>query len=125
MGFAEQHTAALLVLATYLQRDDAAASGAAACGCFGFLGLVIVATLALNILLLVWVAKDAKNRGMDSPVLWMIVVMVTGIVGFMIYLLVRPQGTLVRCPNCSNRRLPISARCPHCGNASNSPASTF
>lgn len=124
MELAGQYTVALLVLAIYFQRDDAA-SGAAACGCFGFLGLVIIATLALNILLLVWVAKDAKNRGMDNPVLWMILVMVTGIIGFVIYLLVRPQGPLVRCPNCSNRRLPISAKCPHCGTASNSPASTF
>jgi hypothetical protein len=103
------------ILSTYLQRDDAA-GGAAACGCLGFFGLIIVGLIALNIALLVWVAKDAKNRGMDNAVLWMILVMLTGLIGFIIYILVRPQGNLIACPQCGNKRLQVSAKCPHCGN---------
>jgi Mn2+/Fe2+ NRAMP family transporter len=105
-----------LSFATYFQRDDAA-GGAAACGCLGFFGLIIIAFIALNIALLVWVAKDAKNRGMDNAVLWMILVMVTGFIGFIIYILVRPQGNLVPCPHCGNKRLQVSAKCTHCGNS--------
>lgn len=105
-----------LRFATYLQRDDAA-GGVAACGCLGFFGLIIIAFIALNIALLVWVAKDAKNRGMDNAVLWMILVMFTGIIGFIIYILVRPQGNLIPCAHCNNKRLQVSAKCPHCGNA--------
>lgn len=105
-----------LSLTTYLQRDDAA-GGAAACGCLGFFGVIIVAFIALNIALLVWVAKDAKNRGMDNAVLWMILVMITGVIGFVIYILVRPQGNVVPCAQCGNKRLQVSAKCPHCGNA--------
>ena len=97
--------------------SDDAAGGLAACGCMGFVGFFIIAIIALNIALLVWVARDAKNRSMDSPVLWMILVIFTGIIGFVIYLLTRPKGDLVVCPHCGNKRMQVSAKCPHCGNA--------
>ena len=87
------------------------------CQDFGFFGFIVIAFIALNIALLVWVAKDAKNRGMDNAVLWMILVMLTGIIGFIIYILVRPQGNLMPCTHCGNKRLQVSATCPHCGNA--------
>ena len=87
-----------------------------ACGCLGFLGMVMVAILALNIALLIWVARDAKSRGLPNDILWMILVMLTGIIGLIIYLFTRPQGNLVPCANCGNKRLQVSARCPHCGN---------
>ena len=98
-----------------LQRGDP--SPLAACGCLGFLGVFVVAIVALNIAMLVWVAKDAKNRGMDNPIVWMILVMFAGIIGLVIYLCTRPSGNLVPCGHCANKRLPVSARCPHCGNA--------
>jgi uncharacterized membrane protein YhaH (DUF805 family) len=101
--------------AATLQRNDP--SPLAACGCLGFFGVFIVAMIALNIALLIWVAKDAKNRGMENPVLWMILVMFTGIIGLIIYLCTRPQGSLVPCALCANKRLSMSAKCPHCGNA--------
>jgi hypothetical protein len=97
--------------------SDDAAGGLAACGCMGFFGFIIIGIIALNIALLVWVAKDAKNRGMDSPVLWMILVLCTGIIGLIIYILTRPQGNLITCPHCQNKRMQVSAKCPHCGNA--------
>lgn len=99
-----------------LQRNHDA-SPFAACGCLGFFGLIMVGIIALNIALLVWVARDAKSRGMDNAVVWMILVMLTGIIGLIIYLFTRPQGNLVPCPQCGNKRLQVSAKCPHCGNS--------
>ena len=99
-----------------LQRNDNA-SPFVACGCLGFFGLIMVGIIALNIALLIWVARDAKSRGMDNAVVWMILVMLTGIIGLIIYLFTRPQGNLVPCPQCGNKRLQVSAKCPHCGNS--------
>src|ERR1019366_4926957 len=76
-----------------MQRNDG--SPAAACGCLGFFGFFIIALIALNIALLIWVARDAKSRGMDSAVLWMILVMFTGIISLLIYLFSRPQGNVI------------------------------
>jgi uncharacterized membrane protein YhaH (DUF805 family) len=94
--------------------SDAAASAAGCALCSTFLFIPIL-FLALSIALLVWVARDAKSRGMDSAVLWMLLVFFTNIVGLIIYLLSRPQGNLVPCPNCHNKRLQTSVKCPHCG----------
>ena len=115
-GFIQPPTANLLTNFVF-QRGDDAAGGLAACGCLGVFGFIIIAIIALNIALLVWVARDAKNRGMDSAILWMILVMLTGIIGLIIYLLTRPQGNLIACPHCGNKRMQVSAKCPHCGNA--------
>jgi uncharacterized membrane protein YhaH (DUF805 family) len=101
-------------LVASLQRGDSGAG--AACGCLGFFGFVIIAVIVLNIALLVWVARDAKARGMDSSVLWMILVMFTGVIGLIIYIFARPQGNLIQCSHCGNRRMQVSAKCPHCGN---------
>jgi uncharacterized membrane protein YhaH (DUF805 family) len=107
------------LLAQY-QTTSGDANGAAGClacgGFFGFIIFFVVACIAINIAILVWVAKDAKARGMDSAVVWMILVMVTGVIGLIIYLFARPQGNLVPCPSCNNKRLQGSAKCPHCGN---------
>ena len=99
-----------------LAQDDnpaAAAAGCLMCGVFPLIMLLVV--IALHIAILVWVAKDAKSRGMDNAVLWMILVILTGVIGLIVYVLARTQGNLVPCPNCHNKRLQVSARCPHCG----------
>jgi small-conductance mechanosensitive channel len=90
----------------------------AACGGLSviFIGIPLV-VIVLNIVLLVWVARDAKSRGMDSAVLWMVLVMFTSLIGLIIYIFSRPQGNLVKCKSCGNKRLQVSAKCPHCGNA--------
>jgi uncharacterized membrane protein YhaH (DUF805 family) len=109
---------ALLAMAFQARHTDPGAAGAAGvCGCFGFFGFVIIALIVLNLALLVWVARDAKARGMDSAILWMILVMFTGVVGLVIYLFARPQGNTIACSHCGNKRLQVSAKCPHCGNA--------
>jgi hypothetical protein len=105
---------------TAQQRTSAAeeAAGCAACGALGgAIILIPILFIALNIALLVWVARDAKSRGMDSAVLWMVLVMFTSIIGLVIYIFARPQGNLLQCNHCNNKRLQVSAKCPHCGNA--------
>ena len=110
-------TAPLLLAASFQgpSADDTAACG----GCLaatGFLFALVIGSLALGIALLVWVAKDAKNRGVDSPILWMILVLFTHVLGLVIYLLSRPGGNLVQCEHCRNLKLQYARVCPHCGN---------
>jgi len=93
-----------------------AAIGAGCCGSFLFMVFAMVAIFVLNVALLIWVARDAKNRGMDNSVMWMILVFFTSLLGLIIYIFSRPQGDLVPCPTCNNKRLKVSAKCPHCGN---------
>ena len=119
LASAGQLPAYSLLFAQYDGSDEAA--GCAACGaCGAGIGVILfifLAILAINIAILVWVARDAKARRMDSSVLWMILVMVTGPIGLVIYLYSRPKGVLVACPSCGNKRMEASAQCPHCGNA--------
>lgn len=102
------------LLAQDSDTDKASAAGAligGTCGCIG--GLI---GLAIWIFLIIYVYKDAKARGMDNAVLLTIVTAITGLLGLIIYLLMRPKGNLVPCPSCQKKRLEGSARCPHCGN---------
>ncbi|MGQ4874349.1 MAG: PLDc N-terminal domain-containing protein [Promethearchaeia archaeon] len=60
------------------------ALGAAIAGMYIFMIIWFI----INILILIWVYKDAKERDM-SPILWVIVVFFCGICGLIIYLIVR------------------------------------
>ncbi len=99
--------------------DEATSSAAGAmgaliggtCGCIG--GLI---GLALWIFLIIYVYRDSKARGMDNAILLTVVTAITGLLGFIIYLLMRPKGVLVSCPTCGKKRLEGSTKCPHCGN---------
>lgn len=110
-----------VAVSAWAQTEPGTAEGAAACAACGamtgFVLLLPILFFALNIALLVWVARDAKSRGMDNSVLWMILVLFTSVIGLVIYMFSRPQGELVQCPHCKNRRLKVSAKCPHCGNS--------
>ncbi len=71
-------------------------------------------SLVLNLLLLIWVSKDAQKRGTTAGA-WLLIVLLLGLPGLLIYLVARPQGRLEPCPNCGVLR-PITAQvCPHCG----------
>lgn len=94
----------------------ASACGVGCCGSVMFMVFAIVAMIVLNIALLVWVARDAKARGLDNSVMWMVLVFFTSLLGLIIYIFSRPQGELMPCPTCGNKRLKVSAKCPHCGN---------
>jgi hypothetical protein len=74
-----------------------------------------IAIIVLNIALLIWVAKDAKARGMDNPVLWMVLVGFTSFIGLIVYRYSRPKGELIPCSNCKNQRLQFLVKCPSCG----------
>jgi hypothetical protein len=54
----------------------------------GALCLFFVAAFIVSILIAIWVYRDAESRGM-SGVLWLIVVLIAGIIGLIIYLVVR------------------------------------
>ncbi len=54
----------------------------------GLICLIPIIWFIIGILLCIWVYRDAESRGM-SGVLWLIVVLLTGIVGLIIYLVVR------------------------------------
>ena len=72
--------------------DAAGTAGAligGTCGCIG--GLV---GLAIWIFLVVYVYRDAKARGMENAVLLTILTAFTGLLGFVIYLLMRPKEKL-------------------------------
>ena len=92
---------------------------------WGFTGLVCIVipliALIIGIVLAVWVYKDAQKRG-SSGALWLIIVIFTGIIGLIIWLVVRPPiggekkaaSSERRCPNCG-RVIPDDARaCPYC-----------
>ncbi|CAN5217323.1 hypothetical protein BH20VER2_BH20VER2_10570 [soil metagenome] len=95
--------------------DDAATAAGAliggTCGC-----VILLVSLAIWIFLVVYVYRDSKARGMDNAVLLTVVTAITGVLGLIIYLLMRPKGNLAPCPSCSKKRLEGSVKCPHCGN---------
>jgi uncharacterized membrane protein YhaH (DUF805 family) len=114
---------ALLFTATAFAQAPGEPSDAEACAACGTCGagagmmfMIPVVFFALNIALLVWVARDAKARGMDNAVLWMALVMFTSVVGLIIYIFSRPQGEIEKCHSCGNNRLKGLAKCPSCGN---------
>jgi len=93
---------------------------------YAFLGATcfiwIVIWFVIAILIAIWVYKDAEKRG-SSGALWLIIIIITGIIGIIIWLLVRPSlgGAKKeethdrRCPGCG-RVIPMDARiCPYCG----------
>jgi len=95
----------------YAQDVSPEVGAVAGIGCFLF---VIFAFMVINIAILIWVIGDAKNRGMENPVLWLGMVFFTGIIGLFIYFLARPEGNLAPCPRCGNKKIVLSNYCPHC-----------
>jgi len=73
--------------------------------------LLIGFIFIINILILIWVYKDAKKRG-SSGALWVIIVLFTGIIGLIIWLVVRPP---VRSPVRSPVSSPVSSPIPQQG----------
>lgn len=96
-------------------------------GAFLGLGLVCIILpiiwLVIGILIAIWVYKDAEKRG-SSGALWLIIVILTGIIGLIIWLVIRPPiggapksaaASDRKCPSCG-RGIPMDAQvCPYCG----------
>lgn len=93
-----------------------------------FLGLSTVCCISIAIpwiiwlVLAIWTYKDAEKRG-KSGILWFLIVLILGIIGLIIWLVVRPpiggektsEGGGRTCPSCG-RPIPMDAQvCPYCG----------
>jgi len=63
-------------------------------GCWIAMMVFSLIWLAVWIIILIWVYKDAKARGMDNPAVWLILVIFTHFIGLIIYLVVRPKEKL-------------------------------
>ena len=61
-------------------------------GALGLLCLIPLVWFIVGILLCIWVYRDAERRGMNG-VLWLIIVLIAGIIGLIIYLIVRKDKT--------------------------------
>ncbi|MCE5248614.1 hypothetical protein LLG96_00190 [bacterium] len=109
-------TAIFIFLTALIPAFAESGSNPACAACGGSILFVIIAVVVINIAILVWVVKDAKARAVGSPVGWLILVLITGPLGLIIYFFSRPKGKLSPCPSCGNKRLEAMSKCPHCGN---------
>jgi hypothetical protein len=103
------------------QVDDAIRAGHLAA--WGFLtstillyGGMLLAYMVGVVLMIVWVAQDVRDRGIDNPTIWVLILFLSFVIGLLVYMMSRPPGPLVPCAACSRRRLMTTKVCPHCGN---------
>ncbi len=60
--------------------------------------LPVIVWFVIAIAIGVWIYRDAESRGM-SGALWLIIALVLGIIGLIVYAIVRkPKGTVARAP---------------------------
>jgi uncharacterized membrane protein YhaH (DUF805 family) len=64
---------------------------------FGGIILFIIGLFVVWILLAVWVYRDAKKRGMEAT-LWLLLVLLTGFIGLIVYLIVRRDHPIQQPP---------------------------
>ena len=86
-------------------------------------GIIIVIWIVVWLVLAIWVYKDAEKHSM-SGILWALIVFFLGLIGLIIYLVIRSshkgpqqsgQGSGRVCPSCG-RPIPMDAQvCPYCG----------
>jgi len=92
--------------------------------CAGTLCIVfLVIYILISAMIGIWMLKDADRRG-KNPVVWFIIGLILGIIGLIIWYLIRPKtfkeetkkkDTDRICPNCG-RVIPLDAMvCPYCG----------
>ena len=70
--------------------QDATAAAGMGCACMVVGLLISLASIALWVFICVWVYRDANARGMDNATLWVVITILTGLLGLIIYLIVRP-----------------------------------
>jgi RNA polymerase subunit RPABC4/transcription elongation factor Spt4 len=77
------------------------------------LGLLVGLVLGCYLLLIGYINRDAKRRGM-SPVLWTIVaIIIPNALGMILYFILR-QSLQTACPRCGHVMHPGFAFCPQC-----------
>ncbi len=78
-----------------------------------FVLIFILVMFIVGIYILVWVVKDANKRGI-SGTLWGILVFFLGIIGLILYFILRPKGNIISCNYCGKQKLETLTQCPHC-----------
>lgn len=76
-------------------------------------GYTTGAALASYALLVGYVSRDVKRRNMSAALWMLIVVVMPGGIGAVVYFLLR-QPTLIRCPNCITELTAGTHFCPQC-----------
>ncbi len=64
----------------------------------GFYLVCFCAIFAIQIAIAVWVYRDAQKRTLDNPVMWLLVTLVGGIIGLIVYLVVRSDKPVIKQP---------------------------
>ena len=81
-----------------------------------FFGTLMGISLFMYILLVGYVAGDARRRGM-STVLWtLLVIFIPSAIGFILYFILR-EPLLRRCPRCGTETKEAFPFCPSCGSS--------
>jgi hypothetical protein len=62
--------------------------------------LIALIPIVLSLILMFWVGSDAAKRDISHRGLWMLFVFLTGIIGWLVYLLVRPTTALSPANGC-------------------------
>jgi len=77
------------------------------------LGFIV---MFLWFLLPTWVYIDSRQRGIRNPILWVILALISGPFGWLVYLITRPaEPDAMNCPQCANELNGTRAFCPYCG----------
>ncbi len=77
------------------------------------LGLLFGTLAAFLVLLIGYVNRDSKRRGMNSTLWTLLVIFIPNAIGFILYFLLR-QPILIRCPQCGNPTNPDANYCSKC-----------
>lgn len=76
---------------------------------------LLLLLLAVPVLVGVYVYRDSRRRGMNAALWTLIAVLAPGLIGFLIYLLVRGDAVEFQCPKCGNPVRESDLVCPRCG----------
>jgi hypothetical protein len=76
-------------------------------------GYITGTTLASYVLLVGYVSRDVKRRGMSAALWMLVVIFMPGGIGAVVYFLLR-QPIMVRCPNCTTELTAGVHFCPQC-----------
>lgn len=95
---------AFLFCASLFAQENTTTDNDAAGAVGGIMGLgctciFIIAMIGIQIAIAIWVYRDAKSRGMENAMLLTILTVFTGILGLIIYLLMRPKTKVIVPPS--------------------------
>ncbi len=85
------------------------------------LSLMGLFMLALWVAVIIWIYRDAENRGMNG-LLWALLVFIGNLIALIVYLIIRSESNKERstqnkmiCPDCEKSIADQYAYCPYCG----------